>query len=153
MKRLAAVGCVVLALGSLVGGVCLGQTTSSPKGTAKEKVVSKLAKVRQLTTGELAAIYVTQLVTAHNFVETPMIAAYNSEVDKVSIVLFGPTTTMDQAKTVIEEFREKALSPCLEALEAIYDLKLEEGDFKLEYFDTSKDKVFLEWADDEYKIH
>lgn len=122
--------------------------TASP--TAESK--SKLAATYSLSTGQFVALIIPSLISNFHLVNAPVLAAYDPDEDKIEVLIFGQQATVDAARQAIEEFQQK-LELIRNVIEITHELKLDDEDFSLGYYDISKDKLVLEWIDGEYKMH
>ena len=153
MRRLRSLTMLALSICFLlVGSGCTRKAEPAKDAQSGVQESSELSKPYAMTTGELAALRLNQLVTTLKYVETPMLITFDAENDELEVWLIGDESTVDGAKEAIEEARGKALVPASVLLKATHGIILQDSDFSIVYYNVEKSATVLKWTNGEYKM-
>jgi len=116
-----------------------------------EAAKSALARPHTLTTGELVALLIPQLMMSFDWWDDPVLAVYERAEDRIGIYIYGDEETADAAKEAFLEFDEEAMPKLVQWLAVAPGVALAPEDFHIAYYNVDSSTLVLERVRGEYR--
>jgi hypothetical protein len=91
-----------------------------------------------MQTGDYAAVLLPEFLRIRTDLAYPVVVTYEPEPNRLDVEVFGPTATVEQARYVIGLYWDFIQAYFFPYAERRLGVTLEEGDFAIVYYDTSR---------------